>query len=496
MEANVSTRTIKSAECYEERKLSRALMGGTKEMIKRGTDFTPQYPGETHESYKARLQGTTLYNAFEDTIKKSAGKVLSKDIVLEDDVPSVIVEQSKNIDGQGRNLTAFTLDALKEALVDGISYIFIDFTKVIRQDEAGQPTGEEPFLSDQINSGARPNAILYTGDQLLGVKHENIDGNEKLTEIRFHECIVEPIGLWGEVSREQVRVQRIGSYELWRKEDESKDEWFLFEAGPNSLEAIPVVPVYTNRTGFMFGLPPLKSLAELNLEHWISSSEQRKSLVFARFAMMVFAGVEPGSITSVGPDQIITLRDPEASWGKVEGAGAGLEHGRLDLEAIKKNMETAGLTIQVQNLSGDVTATAASLNSEDANAALLAIAGGLEDSIDQVLQFFADYQSLGKGGTSSINKQFGRKLSTATVTDFIGLYNSGLLDDKTILTELQKRGDISEDLKIDEVLAQVKENMPTLLGELDLTAKEKEVDNIGKDEEAAKGGNPFAKGKK
>lgn len=460
--SDVSTQSIVCKDSEENRKLERTLMGGTKAIRKSGKTFTPSYPNEDDDSYKMRLNGATLFNGFEDTVKKMTGKVLAKDIVLGEDVPPTIEEYCTNIDGQGRNITAFALDAFREAMVDGISYIFVDFPIVRPAVE-----GEKPFLSDQKSQGARPTSILYTADQIVGFKHENRGGKEVLTQIRIRETIIEPEGEFGESQIDQIRVLNIGSFQIWRKSEAvgTVEKWVLYDEGVTTLDKIPIIPVYVNRVGYMIGSPPLKSLAELNLEHWISSTDQRKALTFARFAMMVFAGVKPGSIGTVGPDMVVELMEPDAKWGKIESSGEGIVAGRLDLEAIEKKMEHTGMVIQVQNSSGDITATAASINSEEANAALLAAAGSLEDSLDQMLQLHAEYEALPTGGSVTVNKGFGKRRSTATVADLINLFNSGLLDDLTVLTELQARGDLSNEINLEEVKRRIRETPPNLLGQ-------------------------------
>lgn len=461
-----------SATCaagMKSRELERALMDGTNEMRAQGEKFTPRYDGEDVESYKTRLNCTFLFNAFAEAVRSSAGKVLSRDVILNADAPSQIVALAPNIDGQGRNLTAFALDTFVDAMSDGLSFIFVDFTEVKPKTDAngnvildanGEPV--KPLLSDQIAQNARPYAILYKADQIIGFKHANIEGFEQLTQIRIHEVVTEPSGEWGEVQIEQIRVLNRGSFELWRKD--SKDDWVLFKEGVTSLLYIPIVPFYTHRTGFMTGTPPLKSLAELNLEHWISSSDQRKALTFARFAMMVFTGVQTGAIQKVGPDVVVELQEPNAKWGKIESSGSGIADGRLDLEALENKMQHAGMTINIQDAQGNVTAMAAAINSDDVNAPLLALAGALEDTLDQMLQMFADYLGLPDGGSATVNKQFGRRKSTATVQDLILLGNAGYLDGQTILSELKQRGDLSEDLDLEEVARRIRETPPTLLG--------------------------------
>lgn len=463
--SDVSSVTVICEQQHRNTALVRILMGGTETIRAAGEDLTPRYPGESPGAYKMRIEGATLFDGYEDTVRKMSGKVLSKDVVLNNDVPQTIRAYTTNIDGQGRNLTAFALDAFREAMVDGISFIFVDFPRINKiVDEDG--TERQPFLSDQLSQGIRPSAILYLSNQIIGFKHENRSGGQTLTQLRIRETVIEPVGEYGEKIIEQIRVLNIGSFELWRKNENinDRDEWELFDNGPTSLNYIPIVPVYTNRTGYMTANPPLRSLAELNLEHWISSTDQRKALTFARFAMMVFTGTQPGSIKEVGPDVVIELSEPSAKWGKIESSGEGIVNGRLDLEAIERKMEKVGMVIQVQSINGDITATAAAINSDEANAALLAAAGSLEDSLDQMLQIFADYLRLPSGGSVLINKQFGHRRSTASVQDLISLYASGLLDNETVLTELQKRGDLGEDIQVSEILRRVRENEPVLTG--------------------------------
>lgn len=458
--SDVSTMSIVCKTQAENRKLERILMGGTKAVRLAGKSTTPQYPKEDDESYKMRINGATLFNGFESTIKKMVGKVFAKDIVLDESMPEDLVKYSANIDGQGRNVTAFALDTFREAMVDGVSFIFVDFPVVKAVVE-----GEAPTLADQLAQNARPNSILYTADQIIAFEHENQGGAEVLTSIRIQESIVEKDGEYGEKSVDQIKVLKIGSFEIWRQREKvgtQEAEWFLFDEGTTTLKYIPIIPVYVNRCGYMIGNPPLKSLAELNLEHWISSTDQRKALTFARFAMMVFSGVAPGSIKEVGPDMVVELLDPGASWGKIESSGEGIVAGRLDLEAIEKKMERTGMTIQVQDAMGDVTATAASINSDEVNSPLMAAAGSLEDSLDQMFQIFADYLGLSEAGFVTVNKAFGKRRSNATVQDLTMLFTAGLLDADTVLTELKARGDLSEDLDLEEVARKVRENTPTI----------------------------------
>lgn len=455
--ADISTPSGQYTEYESKRELPRALMGGTAKMREEGHKFLPQFPAESDESYKVRLNSTTLYNGFSDTIKKMVGKVFSKNIQLNPDIPPQIVELMPNIDGQGRNHTAFFLDAFRDAMIDGVSFVFVDFPVVTPATD-----GQSPTMADQQAQGARPNTVLICAENLIDWDHKSIGGAEILTEVRIKEKFTEqdPSNAWAEIEIEQIRLLRPGSFEIWRKVKDNTihAKWDLHDEGTTSLSYIPLIPIYTNRTGYYCGEPPLMPLAELNQEHWISTSEQRKALTFARFAMLVLSGVNPDSNVDVGPDKV--LKVPQgASAAYAEPSGTGIEAGRLDLEAIEARMQHAGMSIQVQTQVGNVTATATAIGSYESNSALMAAATSLEDSINQVLQVFADYMGLSDGGSVTINKTFGQMLATGTIPELVTLHTAGLVSTETIMSELKRRGMLDESVDTEAEIERISSQM-------------------------------------
>lgn len=458
MSSNVAKQSKRYLELEEERELSRALMKGTKGMIEAGRKFTPKHPAEEEDNYQVRLASTTLYGSYRNTLTKMAGKVFSKPVLVNPDVPTGIGEILDNIDGQGRNITSFLFDVMVKGLQDGISFIFVDYT-AIKQPEEGSPI---LTALDVKNMGARSTAILYDASQILDWKSENIGGVQTLTCIRIKECANEPApdDEWGEKEVEQIRVLRPGRYELWRKQSKSGslvDEWYLFDDGITAISYIPLIPYYTNREGFFEGLPPLQPLAELCKQHWNSSSEQVQALTFARFAMMVFSGVEKGSIGKVGPNVIIELSDPQAKGSRIETAGEGIKAGSDDIKDIEQRMLSAGMTARVESKAG-VTATASAIDSTDADSILMAWATSLEDVANQMLWFMADYEGLSDGGTVEVNKSFAMQQPYGTVTELIALFTANGIDVETLLDELQRRDVLSDSVEVLDIIDRLKAN--------------------------------------
>lgn len=457
---NVAKPSKRYIELEEKRDLSRTLMGGTESMQEKAKVFMPKHPAEEEENYKVRLLSTTLYGAYKTSILKMAGKIFSKPVLVNPDVPPAIVGTLDNIDGQGRNITSFLFDVFVKGVVSGISFIFVDYTNIKPKDDGSLLTA-----LDVKNMGARSTAILYCASQIIDWKSENIGGVQTLTCVRIKEYANEPDPQyeWGEKEVEQIRVLRPGSYELWRKSERVgnlSDDWYLYDEGVTAISYIPLIPYYTNREGFFEGLPPLQSLAELCKQHWNSSSEQVQALTFARFAMMVFAGITEGEkIGKVGPNQIIKLNDPDAKWGLIETAGKGIEAGRVDIEDIERRMLSAGMTARVESKAG-VTATASAIDSTDADSILMAWATSLEDVSNQMLWFMADYEGLSDGGTVEINKSFATSKPEGSAADLLAMCTAGKLSDETFLNEMQRRDVISDSIDVLEEIDRIKSQQP------------------------------------
>jgi hypothetical protein len=463
MSSNVAKPSKRYLELEEERELSRALMKGTKGMQEAEKTFMPKHPAEEEENYKVRLASTTLYGSYRNTLTKMAGKVFSKPVLVNPDVPAGIGKILDNIDGQGRNITSFLFDVMVKGLQDGISFIFVDYTSIKANEDGSLLTA-----LDVKNMGARSTAILYDASQIIDWKSENIGGVQTLTCIRIKECANEPDpdDEWGEKEVEQIRVLRPGSYELWRKSEKVGglvDDWYLYDDGVTAISYIPLIPYYTNREGFLEGLPPLQPLAELCKQHWNSSSEQVQALTFARFAMMVFAGIDADKdITKVGPNVIVKLSNADAKWGLIETAGKGIEQGRQDIEDIEKRMLSAGMTARVESKAG-VTATASAIDSTDADSILMAWATSLEDVANQMLWFMADYERLGDGGTVEINKSFATSKPEGTPKDILDACLAGKISDETFLNEWQRRDILSDSIDVLEELDRISKQAQQLL---------------------------------
>src|SRR5690606_30096105 len=309
-----------------------ALMGGTKAMRAAGEKYLPKWPAEDQDSYDFRLKTSTLTNFYGHTVKTMGSKPFAKAVGMVD-MPEAMIPWLENIDTEGRNLHVFAHDVFQAALGHGLSHMLVDYPRV-----EGVRT-----LADERKAGARPYVVHIHPTSGLGWKSKKVEGREMLTQLRFMESVTEDDGEFGSKSVAQVRVLEPGAWRIYRKVTEGKNagSWTLYDEGTTTIDFIPLVTVYTNRTGFMMAKPPLLDIADLNIKHWQSQSDQDSILHVARVPLLAVSGVDGVSEVRVVAKAFMRLpTGAVAQW--VEHSGAAISAGREPLHDLEEQMRVLG----------------------------------------------------------------------------------------------------------------------------------------------------------
>jgi hypothetical protein len=465
----VATPSAEYNAASETWKLPRTLMGGTRAMRAARTSYLPKEPAEDDQDYDRRLHRSTLFNGFRKTVRDMAGKVFAKPIALGEDMPEQAVEWAENIDLAGRNLTVFSHAVFRDALQTGIGFILVDMPA---------PLPEGATRADEQAEGRRPYFVHVKAEQVIGWKSDLIAGKETLTQVRIKECVSEDNGDWHEKEVEQIRVITAGqgtmpaSWQIWRKKEGAHghgDEWFLHEEGSTSLPQITLAPVYVNRTGFMQGQPPLEDLADLNVAHWQSASDQRNILHVARVPILFGAGIPQDDkgqfLISIG--SITCSSDASAKLGWVEHSGAAIGSGSEDLKALEFQMQTMGLELLVPR-AGDETATGRAIDQAAMHAPLALMALALQDALEQAFGFAMEYvgEEAGLGGQLTVNTDFGVSMrDAADLTALQAAQAAGIISKETFILELKRRGVLSDSVDPEDEIAKAEDEAPDLMGD-------------------------------
>ena len=417
------------------------LMAGTDALRAAGEDYLPKHSAESDANYNERKARSVLVNYFRRTVESLVGKPFSKEVVLGEDMPAPLKELAEDVDRQGNNINVFARRAFQDGLVKGLTHILVEFPNTAVE----QPQ----TLEDEKQLGARPYFVLVPHENVLAAYSEYREGCEVLTHVRIWEEETRRDG-FDEVTIQRVRVLEPGRWELWRKM--ARNKWEKEDEGVTTLSYIPLVTFYADREDFMVAHPPLTDLAHVNISHWQSGSDQRNVLTVARFPMLAGSGLnEEESVVKIGPRQLLTTISADGKFYYVEHSGAAIESGRLDMKDLEAQMAMLG--VELLTKSGDMTATAKSIDTAENLSMLQAMILIFADTLERAFQIAAEWLSLGKdaGGSIKINTDFGLSLNDATdLTTLQAARTAKEISHETFIHELQRRGVLSEDFDMEE----------------------------------------------
>ena len=434
------------------------LMGGTLAM-RAAPALLPKYPAEDDGVYKERLRLSTLLPAYSETVGNMTSRVFAEPLQLGDNVHEQVVELASNIDNANNDINAWSVDFFREGLSHGLCHAFVDHQKAV-----GVRT-----QADEKAAGVRPYVVMVKPEQVCGWRAR--DG--LLTQVRYREMIEESDGDFGTKRVEQIRALEPGKWTTYRKPKEG-GVWTIHEEGTTNLGVIPWVTFYTGRTGFMTAKPPLLELAHLNIKHWQSQSDQDNILHVIRVPILVRIGVQAtfdaqGKMIppefKVGTGALTDL-PINGDMKYVEHTGKAVDAGRQALLDLIAEMRMAGAKLLTPDKSATKTATQAEEEAAQDLSPLSRMANHFADCLAQLLQFMADYRSLGEGGTVEMRGSFDVDyMPEVSLPTLVAMANAGMLSKETLFTEMQRRGVISDEYDWADELEKIDSQGPAL-GEL------------------------------
>lgn len=436
------------------------LMGGTRAMREAGEALLPKWPKEEDCDYRNRKNLSTLLPAYSETVKNMTGRVFAEPIVLGKDVPQPVQDYTENFDRQGNNLQVWAQSFFTQALSYGLCHLLVDYPKTT--DGEGNQT--IVTKADEKAAKVRPYAIMIKPQQVIGWRSSSVDGEHVLTQFRYMEKVEEDDGEFGAKSIDQIRVLVPGAWAIYRETTvNQKKGWTLHDKGFSSLSHIPLVTLYTNRTGYMTAKPPLIELAYLNVKHWQSQSDQDNILHVARVPMLAISGIDDDTWElKVGTASATKLpTNGKMEW--VEHTGASIEAGRTSLADLEDQMRIAGAKLLQKDKQVTKTATQAEDEAAQEMSPLQTMAGQLEDALDQALQFFTDFMGAGEGGHVAVQGNFDIDFAPETTLPLLlNMASQGRLSDETLFSEMQRRNVVSSDIKWEEESAKIAAQGPSL----------------------------------
>jgi len=426
------------------------LLNGTEAMREAGEEMAPMHEHESVKNYGDRIGGNVLFNMVDLTLRMWVGRPFANQVQYTEDFAPHLRPLMDDVDLNGNNLDVFARRWFRDGVAKAFSHVLVEFPRIAQGLDART-------LADDDRMNIRPYLVHIAPEQLIFALATRVDGKEVLTHVRISEDVVELDG-WEETIIQQIRVLELDYVNMGTEEDpefvqkvrvdihrqDDKEDWVIIETWWMDIDFIALVTFYADRQGFMVGRSPIDDLADLNIRHWQSMSDQISILTVARFPMLACSGGDDEeSRLVIGPKEWLYTPDPAARFYYVEHKGAAIEAGRKDLEDLEKRMQSYGAEFTKERPDREA-ASARALDTSEATSPLQDVTYRFNDAMNVALAMMSAWMKKSHSGTASVPTEF----TSPEASELQALYNTwmeGGLTTEEYLKELQRRGVLSEE---------------------------------------------------
>ncbi len=408
-----------AAQCDTTLELVRDLAVGEK-AIKAKTKYLPIEGKESVKDYAIRYQRSLLFNTLQKTLNALTGAPFRINPVLDVDVPQVIRRDFEDIDLAGSHGDVFLRNVFYQAVRDGHAFIFVDFQLPLPTSVTS--AAPIPDASDDQAAGRRPYWVSYEKDQAFNWASDRINGETVLTRIVFRECLTVASGEYGEreaIRYRKLKLQLIAPASPGRPAVYGPMEWELFEevtsggktvlnrlsGDVTSLRRIPVVVIYTNRTGYLTSDPPLAGLANLNIGHyrqWSDLAEQVRWLTpmaVKRISSPELDKKETRPTINIGRRSVIECIGEHSDFKLVSHDPDCIKPSMDFVQRLEQWMSVEGVSLIAAKDEKQVTLGEKEMDQGERLSTLSLWMRGLSDGAEQAMRFHARYYNLTDGGS-------------------------------------------------------------------------------------------------
>ena len=454
---SISTQNFRFGDFMVRLNKCRTLMGGTEAMRLAEEIYLPQFEGENEKNYKFRLSLSFLFNGYRETIRYMTGRVFQKRTRLSENTNPVFFEWAKNIDLLGTDLSDFAKQTLFSGTQSGIEYLLVD----------APPAQTGQTRADAMSKNIRPYIVHITPENVIDFHETRIQNMNVLTHFRFKEFIDQPKDEFSIDKIEQIRVFDLIDSNVWSRvfqKSKSSGHWEQFgDSVVTGLSEITIEPFYAEKSGYFRGTPPFEDLADLNIAHWQSQSDQRNILHSARVPILFGKGLPETAEIKISASSITKSTSPDADIKFVEHSGAAIGAGQADLQHLEDQMRVMGLKVMQEAV--PMTATGEMRGEMRELSRLGSIAESLEMALQKCFIWMGEYGGVEFDGQVEVHKDFGfGTVNAVALNALISSVKMGKIPTRQFWHELLRMGILSEGFDPDVAEAQLDIEMSDMDG--------------------------------
>lgn len=435
--------------------IMRAVYGGTETMRAMEQEFLPQYDKESNARYQTRLASTFALNKLREAVDAASAKPFRTILQLQNTDPDLDLWVN-DIDLQGNHLHVFAHQFFNNGMLDSMSHILVDHPDTI----------DLPNMAVQRASGARPFMKLIKNQDLVAAYDEYVGGDTQTVHVRVKSQRIERTADFKEIVWNQIFVIEIepgtenGVVQVWEQEASSGGgQWTRVAEKPISMPEVPFVTMYAgDKEADYVARPVFIDLAYKQIEHWISSSDQRSILAAARFPMLAASGVqidpEDEAAFAIGPYKVLYAPEANGRWYYVEPKGTAIESGLKDLEMLEMHMDMMALNPVTGTHRQYVPQNERDIQETRVHSVVHDLAIGAQDNLEKAIRFMGQWSGKDYSQVKVIlNTEFSNtKDKMAEVAHVVALWEKKGISRETMYREIQKRNLLGEDFSVSDEL--------------------------------------------
>ena len=351
-----------------------AVTNGSDHLRQQANRYLQQEPREDEAAWLKRVRRSVLTPYTVRLIENAAGLVLRRPIEWVEDNGDEFWRETfaNNVDGLGSSINEFARRRLVVALAYGHSAIMVDY-----------PQTNARTLREQLEQAPQPYWSGIDPQQILGWRQASRVPSSPLVQLRVLEWQTVPEGEFGEKNEEVVRILRPSRYEVRTRDGN------VVESGEYTLDRIPVIPIYAQRTGMLTSCPPLLDIAYLNIAHYQRQADLMHSLHVAAMPLLVLEDWDEETSTT-GVNYAIGMNTGSKAY-YVQSDATSFEAQREFLDSLERQMSHLGVTKLLGQKMVAEAADAKRIDQQQANSVLAIISMELESSINEALALSAEY---------------------------------------------------------------------------------------------------------
>lgn len=436
-------------------------IAGTDGLRRNARNLIPQEAQEPDEAYHRRIFHATLPPFLQRLASQAAGIILRKGIQL--DGPSYWDDWAQNVTGDGTTLNEYARRQLVTALLYGHSSTVVDFVN----------DGVPKSLAEERRLARRPYLVPIHPRQILGWRTSTDSTSSDLTQVRIRERVVTATGSYGESLVDQIRVLTPGAYELWRTPPMTgvipppqldplagPHKWDKVVEGSTTLDRIPLVTVYSNRTGNLMSSPPLLEVAQLVIAYAQRFCDYHHAIHVGANPILTLRGFDPDSDSPLGISvNTAILLPPDGGAEYVAPTSEAFDAQLKCLQALEDQISRLGInTLTAQNLT-NAAAEARRLDRIDNDSIMSVISTDLERTLSQLFELAGQYVGV-EPPKVYIPRDYDNRLLTGNeITAMLQLYMQGAISQPTLLQILQDGEVLPQTLNIDTEISLTAERL-------------------------------------